>query len=154
MRHLLTLTLLLALPLSVPSPAIAQDDAATAQEAPEGSYGSGFAIYQRYCRSCHGQKGQGDGHVAKYLKIPPTDLTRLAVENGGEFPTERALASIDGREEMSPLHGRDMPIWGSVFQADAGQTEADAQQKLRDLIAYLRGIQVEGGAETDAPQQE
>ncbi len=152
MRELLILTLLLALPLVAPIPATAQEGAeatAAAEATAEGSYGSGFAIFQRYCRSCHGQKGQGDGHVAKYLKIPPTDLTRLALDNGGEFPTERVLDSIDGRVEMSPLHGRDMPLWGLVFQVDEGQTEADAQRKLADLVAYLKGIQVDEEGEPE-----
>lgn len=144
MRYLPTLTLLLALPLVAPAQETAQEtEDETAQAAPEGNYGSGFGIYQRYCRSCHGQEALGDGHVAKFLKIPPPDLTRLALDNGGEFPAERVRRSIDGREEMVDLHGRDMPLWGSVFQAEEDQTEADAQRKLADLVAYLRGIQIE-----------
>ena len=150
------LLLALVLLLSPAAPAaVAQEEgeAATVAEAAEqGSYGRGFALFQRYCRSCHGKSAKGDGHVAAYLKVPPTNLTLLAAENGGEFPTERALRQIDGREEMVPLHGRDMPIWGSVFQVDENQTEADVQQKLADLIAYLEDIQVAGGAAEGEPE--
>ncbi len=125
----------------------AADDApAMDTSSQEASYGRGFALFQRYCRSCHGKGAEGDGHVAEYLKVEPTDLTRLALENDGEFPTEEVLKEIDGREEMVPLHGRDMPIWGSVFQVDEGQTEEDVQKKLADLIAFLKGIQVEDEA--------
>lgn len=137
------LLLALALLLWPTAPVLwAQDE--TGEETKNASYGRGFTLFQRYCRSCHGKGAEGDGHVAKYLKVPPTDLTRLAAENDGEFPTEAALRQIDGRAEMVDLHGREMPIWGAVFEVDEGQTEADVQQKLADLIAYLQGIQVAG----------
>lgn len=142
----LLLVLVLLPTLAAPAARAESDAAATSEEA-TASYGRGFALFQRYCRSCHGKDALGDGHVAKFLKVTPTNLTRLAADNDGEFPTERALSSIDGREEMLPIHGaREMPIWGSVFQAEEGQTEADVEKKLNDLIAYLKGIQVDGEA--------
>ncbi len=117
----------------------------------DGSFGVGRGLYQRYCRSCHGTSAKGDGSVAKFLKVAPADLTRLRVSNDGLFPTERVLESIDGREVSVPLHGRDMPIWGAVFQVEDGQTEDDVQRKLADLLAYLRGVQ---STETAATEDE
>ena len=108
----------------------------------DASFGRGLTLYQRYCRSCHGKSAEGDGTVAEYLRVVPTDLTRLALTNGGEFPVARVVRSIDGREKPQ-LHGDDMPIWGSVFQVDADQTEEDAKRKIHDLVAYLMGIQTE-----------
>lgn len=138
---------LILLPLLAAPAAWAETGSAAAGEEMQASFGRGFALFQRYCRSCHGKNALGDGHVAKYLKVQPTNLTLLAAENGGEFPSESVLKSIDGREEMLPLHGRDMPIWGSVFQVDEDQAEADVQKKLADLVAYLQGIQAEAGTE-------
>ena len=144
LRVLLPLAFLALLVL----PAVAQETPASSEPADkvveddQPSFGRGSGTYHRYCRSCHGAKALGDGTVAPYLKVAPTDLTRLAADNGGEFPTERVRLSIDGREEMPILHGRDMPFWGAVFQADEGQTEADAQRRLADLIAYLQEIQI------------
>lgn len=146
-RSMLEILLLaLALLLWPAAPTAWAQDADVGESTDGASYGRGFALFQRYCRSCHGKGAEGDGHVAKYLKVEPTNLTLLTAENGGEFPTEEALRQIDGRHEMVPLHGRDMPIWGSVFQIDEGQTEADAKKKLADVVAYLQGIQVEGDA--------
>ncbi len=152
-RQLIVVLAVVALPATLTAAAFAagQEDA-TAQSvaaAQEPSYGRGFALFQRYCRSCHGKKAEGDGHVAEYLKVAPTNLTRLAADNGDEFPTERVRKSIDGREENLPIHGRDMPIWGAVFQVDDGQTEADVEAKLADLIAYLEGIQVSLGRDSE-----
>lgn len=147
--ELLLLAFALLLWPAVPA-AWAQDDTTPAEEEPVGSYGTGFSLFQRYCRSCHGKSAEGDGHVAPYLKIEPTNLKRLAIENDGEFPTERVLRSVDGRELSIPVHGREMPIWGAVFQVDEDQSEADVQKKLADLVAYLKGIQVNGdGSKAD-----
>jgi mono/diheme cytochrome c family protein len=136
--------LLLLAPLSQAPLLLAQGgDQETASESGQSSYSRGFGVYQRYCRNCHGKTAKGDGQVAAYLKIPPADLTLLAAGNEGEFPTERARAIIDGREEVR-LHGRrDMPIWGDVFQMEEDQSEADMTSRVDDLIAYLQGIQVE-----------
>lgn len=154
LRLSIAMLVVLAVPALVAAaapPSAAQESDSSAQETVEdASYGRGFTIFHRYCRSCHGKEGEGDGHVAQYLKVAPTNLTRLTADNGGEFPTERVRESIDGREVSVPLHGRDMPIWGAVFQVDEGQTEADVQRKLSDLIAYIQGIQVETPDESDA----
>lgn len=35
----------------------------------------GRTLYQKHCASCHGEKGKGDGHAARYAARPPRDLT-------------------------------------------------------------------------------
>jgi mono/diheme cytochrome c family protein len=109
-----------------------------------GSTAKGRVAFRIYCASCHGAAAQGDGPVGKYLKIPPTDLTRLAAGNKGEFPTERAYAVIDGRSAAVPSHGpRDMPVWGLSFQPlgnDSSQ-ESEVRGRILDLIAFLKSVQ-------------
>ena len=103
----------------------------------------GKRLYEIYCSNCHGDTGRGDGPTAEYLKIPPTDLTRLASDNDGEFPMARIYTVIDGREAVR-AHGRSsMPIWGLVFQQhdiDTGQ-EDEARERILALSEYLVGIQ-------------
>jgi hypothetical protein len=85
--------------------------------------------------------GEGDGPVAEYLKIAPTDLTKLSSSEAGDFPAERIYRSIDGREEVR-LHGvRDMPIWGEAFVRAGPEPEAKVQRRIEDVIVYLRSIQ-------------
>lgn len=107
----------------------------------------GNKLYIGYCGSCHGRLAQGDGPVAEYLKIPPSDLTRISQRNGGEFPYERVYKTIDGREESILAHGsREMPIWGEAFRtfsfsAPRGGGELTVRRKIEDLIHFLQSIQ-------------
>ncbi len=103
---------------------------------------SGWGDYQRYCKSCHGDEGRGDGAIAKWLKVPPADLTQVSEKHDGEFPEEKMVRIIDGREEVR-LHGlREMPIWGDVFQVggDSGESEDLVRKKIADLVAVVRSM--------------
>ncbi|MBA4034737.1 MAG: hypothetical protein C0480_09085 [Bradyrhizobium sp.] len=67
------------------------------------------------CASCHGADGKGRGPVSEQLKVPPSDLTILARNNNGVFPTNAVYETIYGSKTV-PAHGtREMPIWGERF---------------------------------------
>jgi cytochrome c1 len=104
---------------------------------------AGKLSYRVYCASCHGEAGRGNGPVAHYLRILPTDLTRLAASHGGSFPAEEVAAAIDGRQGIG-VHGpREMPVWGLTFalrDRDAAR-EAEVREQIRDLVRYLESIQ-------------
>jgi len=104
----------------------------------------GKQLYSRFCASCHGDKGEGNGPVAPFFKLTPPDLTLLAKRRGGEFPTEDVRGIIDGRNYKGPHGTRNMPIWGMELRfADTGNS--DNQQPVETLIErlvqYLRSIQ-------------
>lgn len=42
----------------------------------------GKNAYGTYCTPCHGATGIGNGAVARYLPIPPVDLTRADLQSG------------------------------------------------------------------------
>lgn len=104
----------------------------------------GAPIFQRYCGSCHGLSGRGDGPTAKTLRPRPPDLTGIAKRRGGEFPTAEIAKFIDGRFEL-PAHGsREMPVWGERFGSDmpeAGVGESIARGNIASLVEYLKSIQ-------------
>lgn len=103
----------------------------------------GHLSYRIHCASCHGESGRGDGPMAAYLKIPPTDLTRLAASRKGRFPRTQVYEAIDGRREVRGHGLADMPVWGATFQErgrDAPQ-EQEVREKILDLLAYLESIQ-------------
>lgn len=112
----------------------------------------GRITFGRYCANCHGVDAKGNGSIAKFLKIPPSDLTAIEEDEDGGFPYERLTKVIDGRTEVRGHGSREMPIWGDVFQsplsesyATAGETGEDrAGRMIKELIYYLETIQSEG----------
>jgi len=105
---------------------------------------SGDQLFQRFCASCHGRSGYGDGPVAPALKIMIPDLTRLSQRSGGQFPEKRVLEIIDGRAVL-PAHGtRPMPVWGYEFEAQVPPDQpgrATAQTLIYRLVEHLRSMQ-------------
>ena len=105
---------------------------------------SGKALFQKFCASCHGDGGKGDGPVAAYMRTPVPDLTQISKRNRGTFPDERVRRMIDG-QATDYAHGpRDMPVWGWEFYAREGEDAARRQQVamyLDRLTNYLRSIQ-------------
>ncbi len=75
----------------------------------------GKSEFQSSCASCHGADAKGNGPVSGQLKTPPADLTMLAKNNNGVFPTNAVYEIIYGSKTI-PAHGtREMPIWGERF---------------------------------------
>ncbi len=75
----------------------------------------GKSEFQSSCASCHGLDAKGKGPVGDQLKVPPPDLTVLAKNNNGVFPTNAVYETIYGSKTI-PAHGsREMPIWGEQF---------------------------------------
>lgn len=99
--------------------------------------------YVRYCASCHGVSGRGDGPVADQLKIRPADLTRLTRRYGGAFPFEHVRRVIDGRpypQSSIRAHGpAEMPVWGHRFEIESGSHIAE--QRILRLTRYLQTLQ-------------
>src|SRR5678816_1181173 len=56
----------------------------------------GSDSFQRYCATCHGRTGKGDGQVAAALTTKPADLTQLARRNDGLYPADRVRAVVAG----------------------------------------------------------
>lgn len=62
----------------------------------------GATLYKKYCASCHGGKGQGDGPAAKGLSVAPANLAAMAPmhPDGG-----LAWKIANGRGSMPPWKG-------------------------------------------------
>ena len=103
----------------------------------------GQVSYVAHCASCHGIEGTGEGLVAEYLTVQPSDLTRLD-GGGGEFPFDDIYDIIDGREV--PGHGtREMPVWGPTFKGlDETTDKKSIKEKIVELVYYVKSIQANG----------
>lgn len=110
---------------------------------------SGRQLYLRYCGTCHGPQGKGDGVASSFMRPSPPDLTRLADRNGGTFSVDAVAKAIDGRE-MPRVHGDPfMPVWGTVLREDPAKPGAPkvggnqyADDTIRAIAEYLKTIQV------------
>jgi cytochrome c553 len=106
----------------------------------------GQGSFVRYCGACHGDDGKGDGPKASTLNPKPADLTQLAKNSNGTFPTARVMRILDGSEAI-PAHGSAQnPVWGHVFgageHAAGGNPEQTvARQRMQLIVRYLESIQ-------------
>ena len=105
---------------------------------------SGARLYMRFCASCHGDKGYGDGVVAGSFNIMVPDLTRIARRQGGTFPEDRIRRIIDGRKTLPPHGSREMPVWGFEFDFQNGDrpgSPARTDAMVDRLTQYVRSMQ-------------
>jgi mono/diheme cytochrome c family protein len=101
----------------------------------------GDNLYRAYCASCHGEDAKGNGAMAAWLKVSPSDLTNIAARNGGKFPLERVEHIISGEEPLPSGHGiRGMPVWGPVF-SQVTRDQDLGRVRIDNLARYLRDIQ-------------
>lgn len=108
--------------------------------------------YLKSCASCHGVTGKGDGPMAKVLKEPVRDLTKLSENNKGLFPASRVYDVIDGRIEVMQHGRRDMPVWGDIYTSDLiirlprdslskEAVEAMVRVQILTLVEYISTLQ-------------
>jgi mono/diheme cytochrome c family protein len=135
MRHAVV-ALILALPaaaqLPPPPQSLVPDAVASAV---------GQIIYQRYCGSCHGAVGKGDGALVKDLAVAPTDLTQLAKANGGKFPFDHVVQVIDGRHAARGHGTPEMPVWGEIFPKTKGTESPSVENAVARITHYIWSIQ-------------
>ena len=103
-------------------------------------------LFRAYCASCHGLDATGKGPVAASMKVPPSDLTRIAIRYRGVFPAQRVRETISGEVQSASSHGsREMPVWGPIFsQVTMNVTLGDVdlgKVRIDNLARYLRDIQ-------------
>jgi mono/diheme cytochrome c family protein len=119
--------------------------AVPAAEAQDYADFTGAQLFARFCASCHGAQGRGDGPVAPTLKVEVPDLTRLVKRQGDPFPVEQVRRIVDGREVIAAHGARRMPVWGYEFAtATASEPEAGAENAARvvdRIVDHLKTFQ-------------
>jgi mono/diheme cytochrome c family protein len=103
---------------------------------------SGHAMYQEYCAVCHGTTAKGNGPLASSLKVQPSDLTMLAKQHGGKYPSPHVVSVLRFGTD-APAHGTtDMPVWGPVLNSINRANSGEALQRTTNLSRYLETLQV------------
>lgn len=107
---------------------------------------SGKRLYSENCAACHGAKGQGDGPFAQKLFMPPSDLTALSAKNGGAFPRDYVISTMDGYARGEHFSGA-MPEFGvklageNVLLESGDGVVTPTPKPLLALAKYLESIQ-------------
>jgi mono/diheme cytochrome c family protein len=80
----------------------------------------GQMIYEQLCQRCHGEKLDGKGQEAKWLRTPPADLQSLSsmVKSDWEL-----LIIMSHGVSFTPMHG-----FRDVLN----------EQEMRDLLSFIR----------------
>jgi mono/diheme cytochrome c family protein len=135
------------------APACASAQAGMVERPQQAEILKGELEFRLYCVQCHGFEGMGNGPVAPALRTRPANLRMLARNRGGVFPEQEVRDFIDGTKQLAAHGTRDMPIWGLAFQyrgsavgdiqAPPPASEAEVDQRIDQLVAYIKSIQTE-----------
>lgn len=79
---------------------------------------TGRAAFLRDCAGCHGMDARGGAPLGKELAIVPPDLTQISARNGGIFPRNEVMSTIDGLNRGAHFSAA-MPEFGA---GDLGDT--------------------------------
>jgi mono/diheme cytochrome c family protein len=92
-----------------------------------GDAGTGKLVYQRYCLSCHGAQGNGQGEAAEYMSVKPRDYRqgtyKWRTTPSGSLPLDADLEHT----LLNGLYGTYMPTWRALDE-----------RSRRDVIAYIK----------------
>jgi mono/diheme cytochrome c family protein len=105
---------------------------------------SGEQLYMRFCASCHGKSGAGDGPVAEAFSTHLPDLRKMAIRSGERFSRDWVYRIVDGQVRIAAHGTQEMPVWGIDFFVEYGaDADADAKAKaiISELVDYLIAIQ-------------
>lgn len=109
---------------------------------------TGQQDYDAVCATCHGTGGLGDGPSAAGLPVKPANLTLLAKNNGGTFPTTAVMAQIWGYSGGGK-NGSVMPSFAPLLEGgqmvlyDGGDGIATpTPARLVNVAEYLKTLQV------------
>lgn len=105
----------------------------------------GAHLYEAHCSSCHGTSGKGDGPLDAYYGTRPANLTLLAQNNQGVFPTDDVMAQINGypgRHDFGGMPEFEHELSGPTvpYRTTSGQM-IDTRQAILDIASYLRTLQ-------------
>jgi cytochrome c oxidase cbb3-type subunit I/II len=108
--------------------------------AESGHIKTGKLVYERYCISCHGAQGDGQGEAAAHMAIKPRDYRQGTFKwrstPSGSLPLDADLEHT----LMQGLYGTYMPTWRTLDD-----------RSRHDVIAYIKTFSTRFATETPQP---
>jgi mono/diheme cytochrome c family protein len=136
--RLILLSVALVTAISIARPQQKREQKPVAKQA---SVASGKETFLRYCASCHGENGTGNGPAADALKPPPSDLTTLSKRHEGKFPAGYVGAVLKFGRSLASHGAEDMPVWGSRFKELDPVRDPTGQQHIDEVVVYVASLQ-------------
>ncbi len=98
------------------------------------------------CADCHGRDARGNGPLAASLPKAPKDLTTISARNGGTFPADWVMSTIDGFNRGTHAGPDPMPHFGDNDMGPLVMTTEDGNPvpipaKLLALANYIKLVQ-------------
>jgi mono/diheme cytochrome c family protein len=78
----------------------------------------GRAAFAKYCASCHGPKGEGDGPAAKALKPPPRNLVTEPPKGGASGVFQVLNTGVKGTAMIAFKHLPENDRWAIAHYVD------------------------------------
>jgi cytochrome c oxidase cbb3-type subunit I/II len=94
---------------------------------PAGDPARGKVVYQRYCISCHGELGNGNGEVAPSITPKPRDYRQGTFKCASTPRGSLPLVSDLERTVANGVYGTYMPAWYAI-----------GARSRHDVIAYIQ----------------
>ncbi|HVT41145.1 MAG TPA: cytochrome c, partial [Gemmatimonadaceae bacterium] len=91
------------------------------------AHADGSALYARWCASCHGPAGRGDGPNAKYLPVRPA--VHASDAQMRDRPDDSLYDAIAGGGGVMGKSAR-MPAFGATL----------SREEIRSLVAWVRTL--------------
>jgi mono/diheme cytochrome c family protein len=101
----------------------------------------GAALFARYCSSCHGRFGEGDGPVASAMTVTVPNLRTLSARSDGNFPRDAVMQYIDGRNPPAAHGDRLMPVWGETFASSPDDIDSSDEIVRRRIAAITNFVE-------------
>lgn len=101
----------------------------------------GATLFARYCASCHGRFGEGDGPVAGALTVTVPNLRTLSARSDGNFPRDAVMQYIDGRNPLAAHGDRLMPVWGDTFAPSPDEADSSDEVVRRRIAAITSFVE-------------
>ncbi len=99
-------------------------------------------MYAKYCASCHGLAGGGDGPAAPALKSASSNLTLLTKSHNGKFPRVLVYETVCSGTRLPARTNSHMPAWGNAFVSMDGSRSQIPVLRLKALGEFIASVQV------------
>ena len=103
----------------------------------------GDVVFNNLCAVCHGTGGEGEGLAVSALEIAVPDLTVLAANNDGVYPSKQVENVIYGRVRVGANGESAMPYWGEQFMYVNHGNKSYTRERVHTLSVHIESIQAD-----------